>query len=142
MTPTIYERVHARRDLDALRAAREITGVAAALNAEVLYVPRPCFITARAILTANSKEGRAILQALRSAEAQDIGVEFANLFLGQGAGVDIGDPNMWVELDHLVGAKVLSEAQAALLKALSLVPLVVTQEQVANELYNPDGTEK
>jgi hypothetical protein len=142
MVPTIYERVHARADLDQMRATRDITGLAAALNAEGLYIRQPRFITARAVLTVNPTEGRNILRALRTAAAQDIGVEFANLFLGQSAGVDIGDPDMWVELDHLVQAGALNDAQAALLKALSLALLVVTQEQVAAELYYPDGTEK
>jgi hypothetical protein len=142
MTQTIPERIRARADLDAMRVSRDITGLAAALNAEGVFVARQCFITARAVLTVNPKEGRAILQALRTAALQDIGVEFANLFLGQSAGVDIGDPDMWVELDHLVESKILREAQAALLKALSLEPLVVTQEQVANELYDDFGKEK
>lgn len=125
-----------------MRLARDITALAAALNAEGEYVAQPRLITARLILTVNPTEGRAILRALRTAASQDIGVEFANLFLGQPAGVDIGDPDMWVELDHLVTSAVLTDAQASLLKALSLVPLVVTQEQVADELYNPDGTER
>lgn len=141
-TPTIRERVLARSDLDAMRAARQITELAAALNAEGVEAPQSRFITARAIVMLNPLEGRAILKSLRTAATLDIAVEFAVLFLSQEAGLDIGDADMWVELDHMQAAGVLTSAQVVLLKNLAFQPLVVTPSQVADALYYPDGTER
>jgi hypothetical protein len=63
-------------------------------------------------------------------------------FLGQEAGLDIGDPYTQRMVDQLVAGEVLTEAQGQTLKALALQPVIVTQEQVATAVYNPDGTEK
>jgi hypothetical protein len=138
----IRERILARRDLDDLRVAKDITALAEALNADAPLERGTRFITARAIIAVHQVEGRAILRALRTAATQDIGVEFVNQFLGQEAGLDIGDPDTWANIDLLVGKGALSEAQGALLKSLALAPVRVTQEQVSLEMYHPDGTEK
>ena len=138
----IRARILARSDLDQMRAARDITGLAAALNAEKLEVRAQRFITARAILTTHPVEGRDILKRLRAAAGADIGVEFAVRFLEQEAGLDIGDEATWRDIDGLVANSVLTEAQGVLLKHLAMRPVVVTQEQVAISMYNPDGTEK
>lgn len=138
----IRDRINARPDLAELRAARDIDKLAAALNAEGLLAPQQRFITARVILSVHAVEGRAILTRLRAAAAQDIGVEFAVLFLGQGDGLDIGDAATWRDIDGLVANQVLTSAQGALLKSLALQPVVVTREQVNAAMFNDDGTEK
>jgi hypothetical protein len=139
---TIRDRILARAELDVLRAARDITALAAALNAEVppVMVAKQNFITARAVM-AFCVDGVAILTALQSAAANPA-VGWALQFLGQEAGLDIGDPYTQAMVTQLAAAGVLSADQAEQLKALSLVPVVVTQEQVSTEMYNPDGTEK
>lgn len=139
---SLRDRILARADLNAARAARDITGLAAALNAEM---PAPMelqqrFISARGILT-SCPDGVNILAALPAASA-DTSVGWALKFLGQDAGLDIGDPGIYPLLDQLVSAGVLSSAQVASLKSMAMVKIVVTQEQVASEMYNPDGTEK
>ena len=139
---SIYDRVHARADLDALRAARDITNLAAALNAETPppLVLKQRFITARAILT-GCVGGVDILTALQRAES-NTAVGWALKFLGQDAGLDIGDPGIYPLLESLVNAQVLTAPQVAALKSMAMSPVVVTSEQLATELYNPDGTEK
>jgi len=136
----IRTRILARGDLNGLRAARDITGLAAALNAEGVQFPQQRFVTARAIM-ANCVDGVAILQALEAASDKPA-VAWAMRFLAQEAGLDIGDSYTRRMIDQLVGGEVLTEAQGQALKALALQPLIVTQEQVAIAMYNPDGTEK
>lgn len=135
----IRDRILARPDLDEMRAKRDITGLAAALNAEGLQARQQRFVTARAVM-ANCADGVAILQALEGATSNPA-VAWAVRFLGQEAGLDIGDPYTQAMIDKLVNT-VLTPAQADALKALALQPVVVTQEQVARDMYNPDGTEK
>jgi hypothetical protein len=137
---TIRERILARRDLDDMRAARDITALAAALNAEGATEIGQRFVTARAVM-AGCVDGIAILSALKAAESNPA-VGWALQFLGQEAGLDIGDPYAQGMVDQLVAAGVLTSAQGAQLKALALRPLIVTQEQVAEAMYHPDGTEK
>lgn len=138
----IRARILARPDLNELRTARDLDGLAAALNAEGLMAPQQRFITARGILAIDAAEGRAILSSLRAAAALDIGVEFVVMFLGQGEGVDIGDPSTWRDIDGLVAKQILTSAQSFMLKHLSEQPVVVTRLQVEAAMYNPDGTEK
>lgn len=139
-TPTIYERVHARSDLDALRAARDITALSEALNAEGATEYAQKFVSARIILT-SCPDGVAILAAL-SAAVSNVAVSWALKFLGQDSGLDIGDPGIDPLLDGLVAGGVLTAPWRTQLKALALRPLTVTQEQVGIALYNDDGTEK
>lgn len=146
---SIRDRVLARGDLDELRSARDLDGLAAALNAEGLMAAQQRFITARAIVTLHKTEGRDILARLEAMAQVDIGLRFNMPFLQQGEGLDIGDPDMWKELDGMAelyaataGAKGLKPAQVVLLKHLAEQPVIVTRLQVEVALYNPDGTEK
>lgn len=126
--------------LDAMRAVRDIAGLADALNAEGFKDYGPRFISARAILTA-CPGGIAILTALQQASA-DTAVSWALKFLGQDAGLDIGDPGVYPLLDQLVASAVLTAAQIKALKDMALAPVTVNQIQVADVLYNADGSDK
>jgi hypothetical protein len=137
---TTRDRILARADLNAMRAARDITGLAAALNAENLMAIGPCFVTFRGILTGCGALGSGIVAALKGAAA-DPAIGVAVDFLKQKAGLDVGDPYTQGEIDKMVPS-VLTAPQALALKAIAMQRVVVTQEQVALEMYNPDGTEK
>lgn len=138
---SIRDRILARRDLDDARAACDITALAAALNAEGATAIGSRFVTSRAVM-ALCADGVAILDRLDTAAPQNSAVKRAMQFLGQEAGLDIGDPYTQGVIGQLVAAGVLTVAQGDQLKALALRPLVVTQEQVAAAMYNPDGSEK
>lgn len=149
MITDIRARILARRDLDELRAARDLSGLAAALNAEGVLVRQSRFVTARVILALHKTEGRDIMRRLRELGNQDIGVEFSVTFLSQGSGIDIGDPGVWDNIDDLVaiwrttgGIKGLSDTQGEMLKSLALLPLAVTRDDVRIAMFNDDGTEK
>jgi len=140
----IRARILARGDLDDLRDARDLDALAAALNAEGLRAPQQRFITARAVM-ASCADGLAILSALDGArEHPTIGkaVTWALTFLGQEAGLDIGDPFTQEMVDHLVAFEILADEQGAALKSMALHPVVVDRLEVEASLYNPDGTEK
>lgn len=138
---SIRDRILARRDLDGLRAARDLDGLAAALNADAPLVPQQRFITARAVLTLCA-DGPAILSALETAAPQNVTVAYALRFLGQDAGLDIGDPGALTLLAQLQQNSILTEHQVDQLRALALKPLLVTRLDVEAAMYNPDGTEK
>jgi len=136
----IRSRIRARRDLDGVRVARDIDKMAAILNAEGLTAPGPRFITARAVM-ATCPGGLDILDALENASGNRA-VAWALKFLGQEAGLDIGDPFTQGMIDRLVADAVLTAEQGANLKAMALQPVVVTRDQVNAAMFNDDGTEK
>lgn len=126
--------------LDAMRAARDITGLAAALNADGTMERKARFVTARAILT-SCDGGEGILAALEAAQS-NTAVSWALKFLATEAGLDVGDPGIYPLLDKLVAGAILTAAQSEALKDMALQPVFVTQTEVAIALYNPDGSEK
>lgn len=137
----IRERILARRDLDAARAARDITALAAALNAEGFTAPQQRFITARAVL-AGCADGAQILDKLEAAASVSSEVKWAVRFLGLDAGIDIGDPYAQATLDKLALGNVLTPAEAGQVKTLAFQLVIVSVQEVADEMFNPDGTEK
>ena len=140
----IRTRILARPDLADLRAARDLDGLAAALNAEGLMAPHQRFITARAVM-AGCPGGLVILAVLDHARMHAVvgpAVTWALTFLSQEAGLDIGDPFTQGMVDSLVTLKILTDEQGAALKAMALQPVVVTREQVKAAMFNDDGTEK
>lgn len=137
---SLRDRILARRDLDELRAARDITALAAALNADAPMVMVERFVTGRTIL-AECEDGAGILSALAAASILPA-VEWALKFLADASGLDVGNARTQQMIDQLEAGEVLTESQASQLKALALRPDLATQEQVASEMYEIDGTEK
>ena len=141
MMATIRERILARPELNDMRQARDITGLSVALNAQPPMVSGSRFITARTVL-AECANGDTILSALEAVAVSNASVKWAVNFLGKDSGLDIGNPVTLDMVEQLVSAGVLTESQGAAIKGMALQPHYVTQEQVAMEMYNPDGTEK
>lgn len=138
---SIRDRILARQDLADARAARDLDALAAGLNAQPESVVQSRFVTARAVM-AGCADGIAILDALNDAAVQNSAVAWAVKFLGQEAGLDVGDPYTQSMIDELVKQNVLSQVQAEQLKALALRPVLVTRADVEAAMFNPDGTEK
>jgi len=126
--------------LAALRAARDIDQLAAALNAEGAVAPQRRFVTARAVM-AVCTGGLEILDALEAASSNRA-VAWALRFLGQEAGLDIGDSFTQRMVSQLVADAVLTQEQGDALKALALQPVIVTRDQVNAAMFNDDGTER
>jgi len=138
---SIRDRILARRDLDELRAERNLTGLADALNADPEMKVQQRFVTERGVMSC-CPDGNAILDALDAAAPQNSAVRRAVGFLRQEAGLDVGDPYTQRMIDELSRLGVLSADQAAQLKALALKPVYVDRLEVEAALYNRDTTEK
>jgi len=111
----IRERILARRDLDDLRAARDITNLAAKLNEECEPAQVPQQVTAFSIV-GFSPARSVIMDLLRDLAETDSPLA----------------PR----------AQALLSPQGATYMTPGFEPPFVTQEQVAEEMYNADGTEK
>lgn len=146
---TIRERILARPDLDAMRASRDITGLAAALNAQPPQVVRSRMLTERGIVASyglGADAGAAFLDKLdtiaASGAAGTAALKRMMKYLYGDEGIDIGDSATRDKLDAMVGSFGITQQEVDAIKAMAMAPLLVTQEQVAEELYNPDGSEK
>jgi hypothetical protein len=137
----IRSRILARRDLDSLRALRELDGLAKALNDSPEMEIQQTFISARALLT-RCANGADILHALETAAPFNTAVAWAVKFLAQDAGLDIGDVGALALLDQLQQAGVLQAAWVDQIKHLALKPKYVTRDQVKDAMFNDDGSEK
>lgn len=138
---SIRDRILARPDLADARASRDLDALAACLNTQPEMAIKQRFVTARTVM-AGCADGVAILDALGAASQQNSAVAWAVKFLGQEAGLDIGDPYTQRMVDQLVTLGVLSETQGEQVKALAMQPVLVDRSDVAAAMYNPDGTEK
>jgi hypothetical protein len=110
----IRERVLARRDLDAARAARNLDALAAGLNQECVPVDVPEYVRAADEL-AYVPHGDVFLQILLDAAAGIDIVERAQAFTSDQGGVVMGQ---------------------------GLEPPMVDRLQVADAVYYPDGRER
>lgn len=111
---TIKERILARRDLDAARAARDIDLLAAGLNEECVEALIPAQINAAAIL-AYAPHSEVITDLLQRAANGESVQERAQQLLSE-AGVQVFDPGF--------------------------DPPMVDRFQVNDAMFNPDGSEK
>jgi hypothetical protein len=141
MTLGIRDRIRASSEMSGLLAAKDITGLAAALNAQDYRVPQERFITGRTVL-AECEDGESILRALEAVGPSSVAVKWMLKFLEDPSGMDIGHPRTFARIDALVSAGVWSAPQGEQLKALALQPVLVTQEHVAREMFHPNGEEK
>jgi len=137
---SIRDRILAQPDLAAARAARDIDALAAGLNAQAPMVARSRFVTARTVL-AECAGGSAILDALVAAQSISA-IAWALKFLAQDSGLDIGNAATLGMVDQLVAGNALTATQGAALKALANTPDLVTRDQVADAMFNADGSEK
>jgi hypothetical protein len=140
-TPSIYDRVHARSDLDAYRAAKDIYAIADALNADGLTAPGSRFVTMLTIIN-ECADAADIIGALVGAAATRPALYEVIVFLRRESGMDAGASSIQVIFDGLLADSVLTSTQHAQLVALSALPVIVTPFEVADALYYPDGTER
>lgn len=138
---SVRARILARHDLMGLREARDLDGLAAALNAEDATALGQRYVTTRTILD-ECEEGRAIVAAIQSAAGADPTVAEALHFLRDDSGFDVGHPRTQAMVRELQAAGIFTQAQADQLCAMGLQPVVVDRLQVEAAMFNPDGSEK
>lgn len=138
---SVRARILARHDLMGLREARDLDGLAGALNAEGLSALAARYVTTRTILD-ECEDGRTIVAAIQSAAGADPTVAEALHFLRDDSGFDVGHPRTQAMVRELQAAGVFTQAQADQLCAMGLSPVVVDRLEVEAALFNPDGSEK
>lgn len=138
MPDDIKSRVLGREDLVEAYQTRDITRIAASLNAEGRSFIGPRYVTARTVL-AECQDGAAILVALESSASLYPAVKWAMGFLSRDSGLDMGNPTTLAMLETLRNDGVLAGAQASELRKMAERPLVVTQLEVAQALYEDNG---
>jgi hypothetical protein len=142
---SLKDEILARQDCAAAVAARDITQIAQIVsNGRTATQSR--YVTARTIL-AECSGGGAILDKLNTASNNSAlpyasTVAWAMNFLKQDSGLDVGNQVTQGLIDQLVLDGQLDAAQGSALKQLAVLPAPVSQSDVAEALYNPDGTQK
>ena len=88
-----------------------------------------------------AEAGSAFLDGLTALAATSSPVKWALKLLDRGE-LNIGSPATQAQLDALAAGGVFPQVVADALKALALAPDVVTMQQVADAMFNPDGSQK
>jgi hypothetical protein len=138
---SIRDRIIGSPELQDARAARDLDALAAGLNAQGVSAVQSRFVTMRTV-TAECSDADGIITALTGAAAISPSVAEMLGFLRDDTGMDVGHPNTQAKINAMAGAGALTQAQANQIKALALLPVVVTRADVEAAMYNPDGTEK
>lgn len=138
---SLKEQILARPDCADAVAAKDCHAIAALLSVGRMAV-QSRFVTARTVLAECGMLGASILDALEVAAVGNSAVKWAVRFLGQDSGINVGDPATQYMIDQLAEDGALSAPQAAALKNLALQPAPVTSAEVADALYEFDGTPK
>jgi len=88
-----------------------------------------------------AEAGSAFLDGLTALAATSSSVKWALKLLDRGE-LNIGSPATQAQLDALAAGSVMPQAVADALKGLAMGPDIVTAEQVADAMFNPDGSLK
>lgn len=136
----LHDEIISRGDCAADLSARDIDRLAAILSAGRTSI-QSRFVTARTIL-AEVSGGAALLDKMQNLGSTLPAVRYAMTFLNQESGIDIGHAATQGMVDQLVGGGALTASEGAALKNLAVQPAIVTRSQVADAMFNPDGTQK
>ncbi len=133
----------ARADCASFVEARDIDAIAALVSVDRKAV-QTRFANARTVLAECGLLGPEILDALQVAAAAPgkSAVKWALAFISQEAGLDVGHPATRYMVQQLIDDKSLSPEQGAALLNLANLPAPVSRNDVADALFNPDGTAK
>lgn len=138
---TLHDRITSDPSLNSFVEARDLDAITVALNTNPTKSIQSRYITMRTIVSECS-DADAIISALLAATQYSPALSEMLSFLRSDSGMDIGHPNAQARLDAMATAGLVTTDQATELKNLALLPDVVTRLDVANALYNPDGSLK
>jgi hypothetical protein len=138
---TIRERILARADLAPLRAARDLDGLAAALNAEGLTEIRETWVDFLGVLN-RCPSGDSIMRKLEAAASADAIVAGTWRSLVYGKGLDFGAQSTRQRISAMASPLGFTDGEVAELMNLAVQPVYVTRSQVFEAMFNDDGSEK
>lgn len=138
---TLHDEILSRPDCADALARRDCGELAALLSVGRTKVIDYSIGYGTVLEVLGAEAGSAFLDGLTALAATSSPVKWALKLLDRG-GLNIGSPATQAQLDALAAGGVFPQVVADALKALALAPDVVTMQQVAEEMFNPDGSQK
>jgi len=138
---TLREEILSRPDCADALARRDCGELAALLSVGRTKVIDYSIGYGTVLEVLGAEAGSAFLDGLTALAATSSPVKWALKLLDRGE-LNIGSPATQAQLDALAAGGVMPQVVADALKALALAPDVVTPQQVAEEMFNPDGSQK
>ena len=138
---TLREEILSRPDCADALARRDCGELAALLSVGRTKVIDYSIGYGTVLEVLGAEAGSALLDGLTALAATSSPVKWALKLLDRGE-LNIGSPATQAQLDALAAGGVMPQVVADALKALALAPDVVTMQQVAEEMFNPDGSQK
>ena len=138
---TLREEILSRPDCADALARRDCGELAALLSVGRTKVIDYSIGYGTVLEVLGAEAGSAFLDGLTALAATSSPVKWALKLLDRGE-LNIGSAATRRQLDALAAGGVMPQVVADALKALALAPDVVTMQQVAEEMFNPDGSQK
>ena len=138
---TLRDEILSRSDCADALAARDCGALAAILSVGRTKTVERNVGYGTVLEVLGAEAGSAFLDGLVALSEASSPVKWALKMLDRGE-LNIGSPATQAQLDALAAGGVFPQVVADALKALALAPDVVTMQQVAEEMFNPDGSQK
>ncbi len=138
---TLREEILSRPDCADALARRDCGELAALLSVGRTKVIDYSIGYGTVLEVLGAEAGSAFLDGLTALAATSSPVKWALKLLDRGE-LNIGAEATRGQLDALAAGGVMPQAVADALKGLAMGPDVVTMQQVAEEMFNPDGSQK
>ena len=138
---TLRDEILSRPDCADALAVRDCGALAAILSVGRTKLVERNIGYGTVLETLGADAGAAFLDGLTALAANSSPVKWALKLLDRGE-LNIGAAATQSQLDALATAGVMPQDVADTLKALALVPDVVTPQEVADAVFNPDGSLK
>lgn len=138
---SIRERVLSRADLAAAYKSHDLDALVAGLNIKPDYALTETWVDALGLIN-RCKTGKSILRKLKAGSSLDAVIEVAWYAMLNLKGLDFGAQSMLDSIDEMAPVLGFTLDELNEMKSLGMQPVYVTRQQVADALYNPDGSEK
>lgn len=138
---TLHDEILSRPDCADALAARDCGALATILSAGRTKLIERNVGYGTVMDTLGADNGAAFLDGLTALSANSSPVKWALKLLDRGE-LNIGAPATQAQLDALVAGGAVPQAVADALKGLALGPDAVTMQQVAEAMFNEDGSPK
>lgn len=138
---TLHDEILSRPDCADALAARDCGALATILSTGRTKLIERDIGYGTVMDTLGADNGAAFLDGLTALSANSSPVKWALKLLDRGE-LNIGAPATQQQLDALVAGGAVPQAVADALKALAVVPDVITPDQVKDAMFNPDWSAK
>jgi hypothetical protein len=138
---TLHDEIISRADCTDALAARDCGELARILSVGRTKIVEYNIGYGTVMEALGADNGAAFLDGLTAVAATSSPVKWALKLLDRGE-LNIGAPTTQAQLDALAAGGVMPQAVADALKALAIVPDVITPWQVMDAMFNPDWSAK